>query len=67
MVTQRPRDLTRKQLKDLKLELEKEDFREAYLQSAWRDLTNEEIAASIIGFIRQAALGSAADPLFGTS
>ncbi len=58
VVTQRPRDLTRKQLKDLKLELEKEDFREAYLQSAWRDLTNEEIAASIIGFIRQAALGS---------
>ncbi len=30
------------------------------MRTAWRDATNEDIAASIIGFIRQAALG---DPL----
>jgi type I restriction enzyme R subunit len=30
------------------------------LRQAWRDTKNEDIAASIIGFIRQAALG---DPL----
>jgi type I restriction enzyme R subunit len=60
VVAQRPRDLTRKQLKELALELDKEGFNEKALQVAWRDKTNEDIAASIIGFIRKAALG---DPL----
>lgn len=32
------------------------------LRSAWRDSTNQDIAASIIGFIRQAALGDALIP-----
>lgn len=34
------------------------------MQVAWRDAKNEDIAASIIGFIRQAALG---DPLVSYS
>ena len=59
IVTQRPRDLTRAQLKELKLLLDTAGYPEKHLQVAWRELTNEDIAASIIGFIRQAALGDA--------
>ena len=60
VVVQRPRDLTRAQLRELRLELDKRGFSEANLKRAWSDARNEEIAASIIGFVRQAALG---DPL----
>ncbi|MBX9772630.1 MAG: type I restriction-modification system endonuclease, partial [Candidatus Obscuribacterales bacterium] len=59
-VLQRPRDLTRKELKSLMLALSEKGFDETSLESAWRDKTNQEIAARIIGYIRQAALG---DPL----
>lgn len=58
VVTQRPRDLTRQQLKELRFELDRAGFSEANLRAAWRELTNEEVAASIIGFIRNQALGS---------
>lgn len=58
IVTQRPRDLTRQQLKELKLALDQAGYNEAALQTAWQEMTNEDIAASIIGFIRQRALGS---------
>ena len=62
VVTQRPRELTREQLKALRLALDLEGFTEINLQSAWRETTNEDIAASIIGFIRKAALGDALIP-----
>lgn len=58
IVTQRPRDLTRQQLKELRLELDRAGFSETALRTAWREITNEEIAASVIGFIRNQALGS---------
>lgn len=58
VVTQRAKDLTRKQLKELKIELDKAGFNEKYLETAWLNMTNQEIAASIIGFIRNKALGS---------
>lgn len=60
VVTQRPRELTRKQLKELKLALDQAGYPETHLRSAWRAQTNQDIAASIVGYIRQAALG---DPL----
>jgi type I restriction enzyme, R subunit len=60
VVVQRPRDLTREQLREVRLELDRQGFSEVNLRRAWRDAKNEDIAASIIGFIRQAALG---DPL----
>jgi type I restriction enzyme, R subunit len=60
LVTQRPRELTRKQLKELKLLLDQAGYSETQLRTAWRAQTNQDIAASIIGHIRQAALG---DPL----
>ncbi|HEY9872714.1 MAG TPA: type I restriction-modification enzyme R subunit C-terminal domain-containing protein [Candidatus Obscuribacterales bacterium] len=62
VVTQRPRDLTRAQLKELRLLLDAAGFSETNLQVAWREMINEDIAASIIGFIRQAALGDALVP-----
>ncbi len=58
VVTQRPRDLTREDLRKLKLALDQEGYNEAMLQSAWREQKNEDIAATIVGYIRQLALGS---------
>ena len=60
IVVKRPRDLTREQLRGLRLELDKLGYSESSLRRAWSDTSNEDIAASIVGFIRQAALG---DPL----
>ena len=58
VVTQRPRDLTRADLKRLKLSLDQQGYTEAVLETAWHDTKNENIAATIIGYIRQLALGS---------
>jgi type I restriction enzyme R subunit len=60
VVVQRPRELTRTQLKELRRALDRAGYPEASLRRAWADAKNEEIAASIIGFVRQAAIG---DPL----
>ncbi len=57
VVVTRPRDLTRSELKEVKLLLDEAGFSEAKLQSAVRNQTNHDIAASIIGHIRRAALG----------
>ena len=59
VVVNKPKDLTREQLREVRLLLDQHGFSEANLQSAWRNKTNLEIAASIIGYIRQAALGEA--------
>lgn len=61
-VLTRPRELTRKQLRDLALELDKAGFTETGLATAWREMTNQDIAARIVGFIRQAAIGDALLP-----
>ncbi len=58
VVTQRPRDLTREDLRQLKLALDQEGFSEKSIQTAWRDQKNEDIAATIVGYIRQLSLGS---------
>jgi len=60
VVTQRPRDLTRQQLRALTLHLEGAGFKEAALRAAWAKKTNQDLAATIIGHIRKHALG---DPL----
>ncbi len=62
VVVNRPKDLSREQLKAIRLLLDDSGFSEAALRSAWRGATNQEIAASIIGYIRQAALGEALIP-----
>ncbi|MBD8527834.1 type I restriction-modification system endonuclease [Pseudomarimonas arenosa] len=61
-VLTRPRELTRKQLRELALELDRQGYSEASLSTAWRDLTNQDIAARIVGYIRQAAIGDALLP-----
>ena len=61
-VLTRPRDLTRKQLKELVLALDQAGFTEMRLATAWRELSNQDIAARIIGYIRQAAMGDALVP-----
>ncbi len=58
--TQRPRELTRKELKDLAVLLDEHGFSEANLRQAYGRARNADIAAHIIGFVRQAAIG---DPL----
>lgn len=58
--TQRPRDLTRAELKQIALLLDEKGFSEASLRQAYGRARNADIAAHIIGFVRQAALG---DPL----
>jgi type I restriction enzyme R subunit len=59
-VVRRPRDLTRADLQDLRRALDLKGYSEANLRTAWSQAKNEEIAAPIIAFVRQAALG---DPL----
>jgi type I restriction enzyme R subunit len=58
VVAKRPRDLTRAELRKLKLALSEAGFSEAGVRAAWRNAKNEDVAASIIGFIRGLALGS---------
>ena len=58
--TQRPRDLTRKELKELAILLDGNGYSEAALRRAYGSTRNADIAAHIIGFVRQAAIG---DPL----
>ena len=59
-VLQRPWELTRTDLRALRLALDARGYSETTLATAWRETTNQEMAASIMGYIRQAALG---DPL----
>ncbi len=60
LICKRPSDLTRDELRKLRVALDQNGYSEKMLQTAWRDAKNEDIAADIISFIRQQALG---DPL----
>lgn len=59
IVCTRPSELTRKTLKELKMELDRHNFTEKQLNTAWNEMTNEDIVADIIAFVRQQAIGSA--------
>lgn len=58
IVCTRPADLTRDQLKSLKLALDREGFTEQKLSSAISQLSNQEIGADIISLVRRYAIGS---------
>jgi type I restriction enzyme R subunit len=58
VIAQRPCDLTRAQLKEIKLALDEAGYSEINLRTAWREWKNQDIAATIIGFIRNRATGS---------
>jgi type I restriction enzyme R subunit len=57
-----PRDLTRKQLRELAEALDAAGYSEINLRTAWHRMRNEDVAASIVGYIRQRALGEALEP-----
>jgi type I restriction enzyme, R subunit len=57
-VCTKPRDLTRDQLKELKIQLDAAGFPEVEIRRATRAITSTDYAATIIGFIRNQALGS---------
>lgn len=58
VVVTRPKDLTYQDLREIRLRLKENKFEEKALQDAWRQEKKEYIAADIISFIRQAALGT---------
>ena len=62
LVLRRPRDLTQADLRALALALQEGGFSETALRSAWREARQEDVAAKLIGFVRQAALGDALEP-----
>lgn len=59
IICQRPQELKRKDLKSLRLELNEHGFTEKNLNTAYNTMKNEDLAADIISFIRQYALGNA--------
>ena len=62
LVLRRPRDLTQADLRALALALQEAGFSETALRSAWRQAKQADVAAKLIGFVRQAALGDALEP-----
>ena len=52
----KPSDMTRSQLRELKLALDKENYSVANLNQATSAVKNEEIVADIISYVRQAVL-----------
>ena len=63
IVSTKPSELTRESLKSLTLELQRNGYTTQFLNTAWKDAKNEEIAADIIAHIRRQTLGS---PLLST-
>ena len=61
-VVTRPAELTRQDLKSLELKLRSRKFYPTNLDKAWKETTNQQGAAQIIGYIRHAALGEAVIP-----
>ncbi|PGW74477.1 type I restriction-modification system endonuclease [Bacillus thuringiensis] len=59
IICQRPKDLTKDDLRNIIVQLSTEGYKENDLRNAWKQAKNEEIAADIISFIRQAAIGEA--------
>lgn len=59
IVCTKPSELTREDLRTLLMELDRHEFTEKELNSAWKERTNQDIAADIIAFICQQAIGSA--------
>lgn len=64
IVAKRPKDLTKKELRELKIILDQKGFKEQTLQKAYqmKEKTTQEITASLIGFVRREAIGDALVP-----
>ncbi|UOF01497.1 type I restriction-modification system endonuclease [Bdellovibrio reynosensis] len=64
IIATRPRDLTKAELRELKLILDNQGYKEATLEKAYKEKlkSTREIAASLIGFVRREAIGDALIP-----
>jgi len=64
IVAKRPKDLTKKELRELKLILDEKGYKEHTLQKAYqvKEKSSHEIAASLIGFVRREAIGDVLIP-----
>ena len=58
----RPHELTRKALQELQKELIGKGYNEIQLRTAWREANNVDIAATIIGYVRNAILDMPVEP-----
>lgn len=58
IVLTRPRELTGEHLRTLMVELARHQFTEPALRTAFAQARHEDVAATVIGYIRQLALGS---------
>ncbi|KMQ70825.1 type I restriction-modification system endonuclease [Chryseobacterium koreense] len=58
IICNRPQDLDRKSLKELKLLLDEKGYTESHLNTAWKSTKNVDIAADIIAYIRTLSLGT---------
>ena len=61
-VITKPKDLTRRALLELQEWFDSQSFDESSLRAAWKKANNQDIAARLIGHIRQSALGDALLP-----
>ena len=60
IIAQRPKDLTRQELRELRIKLDEKGYTEDRLRNAYKQVNNKDVAASIIGYIRRETMG---DPL----
>ncbi len=58
IVCTKPASLTRKDLKELRLILDEKGFNKVKLNTAYKEVSNEEIVADIIAHVRTSALGT---------
>ncbi|OED43450.1 type I restriction-modification system endonuclease [Chromatiales bacterium (ex Bugula neritina AB1)] len=58
----RPHQLTRQSLQELQNQLVSQGYNEIQLRTAWREANNVDIAATIIGYIRNAILDMPVEP-----
>jgi len=57
VICNKPQELDRKSLKELKLLLDEKGFNETSLNTAWKSTKNVDIAADIIAYIRTLSMG----------
>lgn len=58
IILNKPQELDRKSLKELKLLLDDKGFTESHLNTAWKSMKNTAIAADIIAYIRMLSMGT---------
>ena len=58
LICTKPASLTRKDLKEVKLILDQDGFSKTKLNTAYKEMTNQQIVADIIAHIRTAAMGT---------